>query len=61
MCSVEKSVLRYFANFTGEHLNQGLSFDNVADRKSATLLKKEHSGRLLHFYRILWTTASGIN
>ena len=57
MCSIEKSVLRYFANFTEEHLSQGLSFNNVVDRRSATLLKKntpgdfytftEHSGRLL--------------
>ena len=31
-CSIEKSVLKNYAKFTGEHLYQSLSFNKVASQ-----------------------------
>ena len=39
-CSVKKGVLRSFAKFTRKHLCQSLFFNEVADLRPATLLKK---------------------
>ena len=39
-CSVKIRVLRNFANFTGKHLCQSLSFNKVAGLRPATLLKE---------------------
>ena len=39
-CFVKKGVLRNFAKFTGKHLCHRLFFNNVADLRHATLLKK---------------------
>ena len=35
-CSMKKSVLRNFINFTGKHLCQSLFFNKIADLKPAT-------------------------
>ena len=39
-CSVKKSALRNFANFTGKHPCQRLFFNEVVGLRPATLLKK---------------------
>ena len=39
-CSIEISVLRNFAQFTGKHLCQSLFFNNVAGLRPVTLLKR---------------------
>ena len=44
-CSLKKSVLKNFANFTGKHLLESL-FDNVAGLKACNFIKK----RLQHWY-----------
>ena len=47
-----KSVLKNFANFTGKQLCQSLFFNEVADLRSATLLKRDSSiGVLLRILR----------
>ena len=38
--SCKKGVLKIFAKFTGKHLWQSLLFNNVADLRPATLLRK---------------------
>ena len=39
-CSVEKVFFRNFTKFTGKRLCQSLFFNNVADLRPVTLLKK---------------------
>ena len=54
---MEKSVLRNFTNFTGEHLRQSLFFNKAAGLRPATLFKKRlwHSCFLLNFAKFLGT------
>ena len=58
MCSVKKDVLRNFAEFTGKHVCQSLSFNEVTGLRPATLLKKRlwHRCFPVNFAKFLRTT-----
>ena len=53
----KKDVLKNFLKFTGKHLCQSLFFNEVADLRPATLLKKRlwHSFFTLNFVKFLRT------
>ena len=56
-CSVVLSVLKSFTKFTRKHLYQSLFFNNIADIRPATLLKKKLRHRCfpVNFVKLLWS------
>ena len=46
-CSIKKGILGNFTKFTGKHLCQSLSFNEVVTRKPASLNEKGHYSCLI--------------